>query len=367
MSYAADVLTSTLVHLLPKFEEMFLESHPVLDLIVKGSQIERQQAKGPTLAFTLLKGGVGATTGIRTGNEQVLSTRRNQGVRGEVEGYRAIYHFNVPNKDLAEVSGPHDFARIVDDYPKVGLAEHMEQFADQFARGASSSGNIATGMDGFCTLNGQQTYNPQGTARQGVFQFSTTQNNTVFGVAMEDAASGTTGWKHQYADIDNFSTQGLTVLRKLVTRANQQGAQLEGGGINVMLADEGTFHNYINALEDRVYVENKIDNAAAKYANREGVKFGNATMWWEPSINVADTSSFSGVALDGVLYGLNTAYWGLFILGNNADKASKGFFDLQDPFQVPNGDAYQYRIVSYFNPYCRSLRHQLAMTGGAIE
>jgi hypothetical protein len=373
MPQAVDVLNSSLQHLLPKFEELFLEGHPITDELLKGGSVEKIQGKGPYLEFTVLKGHPGAAVGIRNGNELIQSTRRNNALRGNEYAYRCIYHWDVPRKDLAECSGPMDFARIIDNYPKAALGGHMQAFARQLARGSASSGSDADGtaLDGFLTLNGQQDYYPQSTAtgRDGVFQFTTTQTNTVHGLPMSGAASSPTpNWDHQFADIDNFSTSGMTTARTLAKRASMEGGDPEGGTINLYLSDEMTFHNVISAQQQFMIVNDKIASPAneKKYTGRSGIPFNDGVLYWEPAIDLSDTTSFSGVALDGVMYGLNTKYWGMFVLGNNSKLATKGFFELSEPIRSPNQDAYHYEIVSYFNLFCRSLRHQMAMTGGAV-
>lgn len=371
MAYAQDVIHSTLVHLMPKFEELFQVGHPVLEKLHKGGKIEKVQLKGPTVEFTVVKGGPGSVDPIRYGNETLGSVRRNQALRGSEQGFRAIYHFDIPNKDLAEASGEHDFARLIDQYPAMAMADMMEMFARQLARGSFSSGSDpqGTGMDGFTTLNGLQSYNPQGTARSGIFQFATSQTSTVHGLPCAGAAlNPTPGWAPQHGSIGSFSVDGLTMLRKLTTRANQQGAKLDGGGIDLLMGDEASFHNYVDALDDKVIVIDNISNPAGKFANRECVKAPNgADFFWEPAIDLTDTTSFNTAATQsGVVYGLATDYWVWFNLGNNSDKATKGNFDAPKPIAIPNQDAWHYRIVAYANLYCRSLRNQFTMTGGAL-
>lgn len=370
MSFSVDVLNSSLQHLLPKYEELFLEGHPVIDAVLKRTGLETIQGKGPYMEFTVLKGHPGRATGIRTGNERLASTRKNNALRGNQYAYRCIYHWDVPRKDLAECSGANDFARIIDDYPTNALAGHMQAFARQFASGTASAASDPDGtdLDGFLTLNGLQDYNPQGTARDGVFQPLATgaQTNTVFGLPMSGAGSSPTpGWEHQFEDIGSFSLQGVSTIRKLVTRANQSGHQVEGSGIDVMLADEATFQNYIDTLDQRAIVNDDLKNLSMKYGNRAGVPCGQAIMWWEPAIDLSDTAAWTGVTQDGVLFMLNTSYWAMFQLANNSKMAGKGFFDLQDPIRVPDMDAWHYEIISYFNMFCRSLRQQAYMTGGA--
>jgi hypothetical protein len=373
MSYSVDVLNSTLVDLLPRYEELFIRHHPLLAYILKGSKVEKSKLKSAYREFTVVTGGPGQGTGLPTGNETLSSSRRNVGLRGREYGYRYIYHFAVPGKDLAEASGEQDYARIIDNYPSLAVADAKEIFARQTMRGSASSGSDDAGTEasGFLTLNGDQTYNPQGLgARTGIFQYAApaSQTATVHDLPMQGAASSpTTGWYHQYGHIGSFSLEGLKTMRTLATRANQQGETLEGGGIDLLLGDEGSFQNYIEAMDDKVIEVDKINNPAAKFINRQGVKFGTADFYWEPEIDITDTTSFSSAnPQDGVIYGLNCSKWELFNVGNNSDKATKGNWDMVTPTApLPDQDAWQWRLIAYLNFCCHSLRNQFCMTGGA--
>ncbi len=369
--YSVDILNSTLVDLLPKYEELFVKYHPIIAYILRGAKVEKSQLKGPYREFTVVTGGPGQGTGLPSGNETLASTRRSVGVRGREYAYRWIYHFAVPGKDLAEADGEQDYARLIAAYPDLAMADAREIYARQTMRGSASSGSDTSGSSaaGFLTLNGNQTYDPQGLgARTGIFQYSTSQTATVHDLPMANAGtSPTAGWAHQYGHIGSFSLEGLKTLRTLATRANQQGDSLEGGGIDLCLADEGSFQNYLEAMDDKVIEVDKLNNPAAKYINRAGVKLGTADFYWEPEIDITDTTSFTGANPRlGVVYGLNTSKWEMFNVGNNSDKASKGNFALQKPTApLPDQDAWQWRLICYLNLACHSLRNQFCMTGGA--
>lgn len=372
MGFAEDVLNSTLVDLLPKFEETFIQSHPLIDKITKG-KVKRSMLRSQQRSFTVVTRGPGAGRGIRSGSETLMSTRKSISAQGNEYAYRYIYHWLVPGKDLAESGGEQDINKIIENYPMVALAEAIQNYSRQLARGSASSGSDVEGSecDGFTTLNGDQTYDPQGLgARQGIFTFSSTQNATVHGLPMEDAASSpTTGWKHGYAHIGNFSTEGNATLRKLRRDAERNGKVVDGAGVDLFLSDDATFHNYMDFMDDKVIVIDDTKNPSAENYNREGVKFGRTDWFEETDIDITDTTSFtSGNAALGVLYGFTTSKWELIQVGNNSDKATKGNWDLVVPKgPLDNMDAWQYRIVAYQNLCCHSLRNQFAMTGGAIK
>lgn len=371
MPISADVLATALQDLKPKFEELFLKGHPVLQYIIDKKGIEQHEMQGPYREFTVLKGGPGTGTGVKFGSETLRSQRKAQALRGNEYCFRYIYHFDVPGKDLSEASGSQDLARIIDNYPEVGIADARQRFNRQFVRGSASSGQDpdGTGADGFTTLNGSQTYSPQGTARTGIFQYSTTQTATVMGLPMNDASTNPTpGWRHQYAHVNSFSLAGCKTARTLMTRASQEGMTLEGGGTDLVLSDEGTYQNLLEFLDERIIEIDKVNYPIAKYINRMGIKFNNADWYWEPDIDITDTTSFSNAnAQLGVAYMLNTSKMELLLMQNNKDKAGGALFELQKPIPLPDQDAFQFRVISNFNVDCTSLRHQALMTGGSQE
>lgn len=371
MAFGQDVLATALQDLKKGYEELFTLSHPILKAIVDRGDIEKYKLQGPYREFTVLTGGPGDDIAIRFGPETLGTPRYNNALRGNESGARSIYVFGVPGKDFAEVGGSMDMGGIIKKYPDAAVADMRERFARQLARGAASAGSDPAGANcnGFTTLNGSQSYNPQGTSRTGIFQHvvPASQTGTVHGLPLSAAASSPTpGWYHQYDHTTSFGLDGLKKLRTLATTAAQQGAELTGG-TDLLLGDSASYQNYLEAESDKVIVLNAIDNPAARYIRREGVKFGEfATFWWEPAIDITDTTAFSAaVTQEGVIYGLCTADWEWFTVGNNPKMASSGNWEVQGPIQIPDQDMWQYRLIIYGNLNCQNLRRQFEMTGGA--
>src|SRR5688572_30383059 len=134
MPFSVDVLNSTLVDLLPDFEELFLLKHPLIAYILKG-KVKKSELTGPYREFTVVTNAPGKMTGLPTGSETISSIRRNSAVRGNEYGYRTVYHWDVPGKDLAETGGKMDLAKVIDNYPKISLEAARQQWCRQTARG----------------------------------------------------------------------------------------------------------------------------------------------------------------------------------------------------------------------------------------
>lgn len=365
-----DVVASILQELEPDLNELFTQWHPLLDKIVKGKRFPK--AKGHYRQFRVVTGGPGAGRKIQFGNELLASTRRQNYKLGDQYASRSIYLFDIPGIDMAQVSGDKAAMKaLIKTYPESALNDVYELLASQVARAAGSSGSSANAgfLDGMLTLNGDQDYTPDsGAARDGVFQFAApaSQTNTVFGVAMQGAASGTTGWYHQFGQVTSFAVNGREVMRKVRDDANSQGGKTSGE-VDLLLGDPQSYQNYLNDLDEHVEtVVVKGDHTPA--AIRSGTKFGNADFFSEVAIDITDTTSFSTAAAQaGVIYNLNSGEWDGFALGEDDKMETKGLFSFRGPTRVPDMDAWRFELVNYWNIYCRQLRNQGVVVGSATR
>lgn len=369
MSINADVLASTLQDLLPGHVDLYTKNHPLWDRIRKGGGFNRRKLKGPYMEFNVLTGGPGKLYSDRTGTTVLAATRKQNLRTGNEYGARLVYAFTVPEKDLEEADTPYDFANLVENYGEAGMAEIMEIMANQAARGSSSAGSDSEGgAAAFITLNGDQFYNPTavGTQRSGVFQFAApaSQTATVHGVPMQAAATNpTTGWYHQYGNISSFLINGRKIMRTTVDTANQQGASLQGG-VDLLMGDDSSYQNYAENLDDQVIAQ-VVENDKGQGKVREGLKFRTAVFFPDPAIDITDTTAFTtSAAQNGVIYALCTDDWEMFTIGNK--NGGKDLFTVSPAQLIPGLTAFEYRISFYANMFCKNLRRQGAITGGAI-
>ena len=99
---------------------------------------------------------------------------------------------------------------------------------------------------------------------------------------------------------------------------------------------------------------------------KQGIKFLAATMFLEEFLDPTDTAVFSGVALDGVIYGLNTSTWHMYTLGSDAKMETAGDFAIRGPLRRPDMDAHQFEYVLYMGMFCDMLSANFAVTGGRV-
>ena len=368
MAYSADILASTLQDLVPGWVDLYTRNHPLWDRIKKGGGFNKRALKGPWMEFAVLTGGPGQAVTDRSGSTVLAGTRAQNLKRGIEYPARLIYYFAVPEKDLEEADTAYDFANLVEEYGEAGMADLMERMSDQVARGASSAGSDPSGggVEGFVTLNGDTNYTPVSASSQrtGIFEFATVanQNDTVHDLPKQGAASNpTTGWYHQYGSISTFQLNGRRVMRTVRDRANQQGASLDGG-IDLLLGDDGSYQNYAENLDDQV-IAAVVENDKGQGKVREGLKFGTAVFFSEPSIDLTDTTAFGATARTGVIYMFCSRDWEMFTVGSK--NGGKDLFRVHDPIPVPDQPLIHYRMSAYANMYCRNLRRQGVVTGGA--
>tara|TARA_R110000824_G_scaffold214750_4_gene400975 strand:- start:646 stop:1719 length:1074 start_codon:yes stop_codon:yes gene_type:complete len=356
MAISPEVLNDALQELAPRYQNLFETWSPIMSKIVKNGNIERSRLKGPYKEFRVITGGPGDVTHIVDGGERLAATRADITAKGNTYASRLIYSFLVPDKDMAEATGPSDVEHLIKQYPEAALMDFHQRIAKQLVNGNGS------GVGGFLTLNGDTTYSPQGTARTGAFEFNATQNDTVFGLAKEDAAGGVTGWKNGFGEISSMAADGISTMRREYFRASRKGKML--GPVDMLLADETTFSNYVDLLDDRIIVEDMVKGEAGVDDIMQGVKFLKATMYIEDFL---DPSVFStGSAQNGVIYGLKSSTWHSYTLGSDAKMETSGDFAIRGPLRRPDMDAHQFEYVLYMGMFCDFLSANFAVTGGNI-
>ena len=362
MAINPDVVATALQDLAPGYSELFTLWHPLMERVVTRGNIDRASLKGPFREFVVVTDGPGSVTQVLTGSEIIQGGRRQNASRGDTFAPRLIYAFDVPGKDLAEANGENDLAKIIKRYPELALSDFHERISNQLA-----SGNGAD-CGGFLTLNGDTTYNPQGTARTGAFEYVATaaQNDTVFNLNKQGAAANAIGgWYNQYNQITSFATDGKATMRQVYYASSRQGSKASGP-VDLMLGDENSYLNYIDDLDDQVRVM-KVEGDKAPGASRQGSPFLAADFFLEESIEqgIAAGSFTTGGAANGVVYMLKTDTWHIYTLGHDSGMETKGDFAVRGPIRIPEQDMWRYEYVLNMGMYCDQLRANGVVTGGA--
>lgn len=355
MGISADVLATALQELMPHYSELFTTWHPLMEKIVLKGNFDRDVLQGPFREFVVQTAGPGQVTQILTGSEVISGGRNQAALRGNTFAPRLIYAFDVPGKDLAEANGEQDLARILKDYPESAIGDFHERISDQLGTGNGDS------VGGFPTLNGDATFNPNGTARDGFLEFKATgtQINTVHDINK----TTTPGWENQYETISSFSVEGRAKMRKAFFAANRQGAKMQGD-IDCMIGDELSYLNYIEDLDEQIQVT-AIKNDTAPGNVRQGMMFLTSPFYLDDAIDIADAAFTTADARRGVIYMLKTSLWYAYTLGHDSSQETKGDFAVRGPFRIPEQDLFRYEIVLNMGMHTNQLRGNAVVTGGA--
>jgi hypothetical protein len=348
-----DVLTTALQELMPGYKTTWDDFNPLIERVVKG--LRKQPHNHPYKEFGLVPEGPGQFKQILTGWEVLPGGRNQSGVKGNAYAAMHNYRFEVPFKDLREANGKADVIGLIKKYPERALLDMQQKVGRQLATGDVSQVNVPT-------LNGDTTYNPDGTARQGIFEFAAAaaQTTTVFGVQKNSIV----GWHNQFGEITSFPTDGLYTMFEVYSKANVQG-QASAKGVDLITADSISFNNYRDNLDNRHVIMNKdLSGGAPKIKGpRMALPFEGADLMQDPQII---TSSFTTpAATEGVMYFLCTDDWYCFFSGAGAgEDVTDGNFAARKPYRVPGQELRAYEFVLSMGLYTDNLRSQGAVVGG---
>jgi hypothetical protein len=300
-------------------------------------------------------------TTIQHGTETIKSGRRQGSVKGNSFATRVVYSYDVPAKDLADISSAEDLVGIIKKYPLRAKQGFVERLVKQFVMGGQAE------LPGVLTLNGDETYSPNGATRQGVFSFAApaAQTSTVFGVQKNSIE----GWYNQYRHVNGYMAQGRKQIRRAFHDCSEQGSNMFGK-VDIILADRISYDNYVDELEgflaqDRTQIAG--DPGPDEEGFREGVPFfigGKTRIYSEIHIKPDEFSTLN--AQKGVMYGLNTSTWEMYTKGDN-EKTTDGWFAHRKPHRADRQEVFIYESVLHFGMYCFDIRRNFVVTGTAVE
>lgn len=378
MAYSAELLATTLVHLEPKITDLWTRSTPAFSYFIgkkagqASGQIPKFKLEGPYMEFMVAKGGPGSMQTFETGDELITAGRRQQHLRGSEFTAYMMYTYNLPGMELSDSGGKMDIGKVVETGPLRSLEDMRQIMNRQLVAGTSFVGTdpVSNGATGLITLNGNAGYSAKGTSRTGILKAATVANQTgsTHGLPEASAASNpTAGWYNQYDAISSFSVDGMRKYRTMIQTINSQGVGLEGEGVDLVLCDQGTYQNMLEALDDKIQLIDKVDYPLARHLTNEGFRLNGVDWYFEPDINLTDTAAFSATQRTGLAYILTSSNWHMFYNEGHKSQVGGAFFDMKDWILLSDMDAYQFRIKCNFNFYCDSKRHQGVLVGGAEE
>ena len=302
MSISTELLNTTFADLRGPLVNSFVRSNELFEAL---NSKARMPMEGGTKIERSFSGGAPARgVGVYVGDELLNMTRRQQIRKYEVEPHRMVMAINIPKRELNQNSGKLAVIRLIEEYPQTSMEAAKSDLNKFLLTGASRGLAFASSeLYGLLTLNGQFSYGIGTGVTNGPLDFAafTAQSDSVQGVTK----SSSYFHANQYNDISSFGANGITQLRKTY----RQCAHYAGGvgkGPDLVIMDDDTYTNFEDSRRDNVrvsIVDDKIDKS-----NTLGLSMGIASVTSSIDLDRTDTSVFSGAALDGITYMLNTDY-----------------------------------------------------------
>lgn len=354
MSLGIDLLNSSQSDFVPKAAEMRFRYNPFMDHMYKSGGVKKRRMEGPYIEFDVINDAPSQRIAVVNGNEYMPGGRTQDAAKGNEYAFMFIDYWDVPTKDLDLAVGRGDIGGIIKKYPDMAVTKVTQDFAQQFL-----SGGVA-GMEGIVTLNEDQNYVGDGGTRKGLLEFAAPANQT--NTAHNISASTYSGWRNQYQTISSYATDGRKLLRKCYYDCQKQ-EQSDAEGDWLFLADEASYDNHVNDLDDKVAIQNR-STAGGDFSPgkvRRGVQpFADGPMMYrEPGILVANFSS--GSANLGVIYLLHPGSWQWVFAGVDG---RTGMFQLGKPYELPEHPMVRTRIQTFTNLFTNRRRLQGVVTGG---
>lgn len=334
--------------------------HPAWNRVINA------QGKPPTLPeiykeFGLVPVSPESITTVEKGTETLKAGRRQGSVKGNTFATRIVYAYDLPAKDLADISEAQDLVGIIKKYPMRAKLGVIEKMTKQFVMG-----NVPD-LPGFITLNGDATYRPNGATRQGLLSFADKADQT--GIVHGVARNSIEGWHNQHRHVSGFSNNGRRQIRRAFHDTSEQGSALYGK-VDTILADRISYDNYLDDLEGfLVQDRTKLSGDPGPDENgfREGVPFfmgGNCRIYSEQ--HIVPSEFVSERAKAGVMYGLNSRTMKMYTKGDN-QKTTDGWFAHRKPHRAERQEVFIYETVIHVGMYCFDLRRNFTVTGTAVE
>lgn len=358
MPVPVDALNVATIHLLPKLEDLFFDDHIFLRKIIEGG-VDKRRSGGEYAAFDVVTDGPGSIAKLITGSEAYGYGRRNITKQGRVYIPTHIYAYAVEGEALRHAHGETGIANLLELYPEKANLDFRQKCVGQVMTGNGAADNI----DGLATLNGDTTYNPDGTALNGLFDFAAkaSQTDTVESLAKEGAAGGVTGWYNQYGEITSFATNGKRIMRDVYNACRVRSAGY--GPATLGFTDSTSFNNYYESLDDQVRYATKTKGEEGSDID-EGLMFHKLELFEDPSMD--DNTTLFGHGANGTMYFLNPKTFGILTLGGDSEFETKGFFEARGPFKLEGRDAWGWELVCAWQLYCRMLKANGVIKGSAI-
>lgn len=348
MPVSLDVLNTTQADLYDPDIRGFVQTMPFYPEVEKRGKVTTE--RGQYIEWPIPYGASGQMIGVTAGDETAPTDRAKRINKYQIEAHRLFGVLTIPGQEMEINDGRRGALKLYEMYPKAYLEAFPLAMERYLVTGVSGNTDLISTADlsGFPTLNGLFTGGTrQGTAN-GLLDFAapSVQNDTVLSVAK----SQTQYHYNQYQESANAA--GLRTTLKLGLREAARFSK-GGKGPQLLMLDPDSFSRFQEQKEQHVRLTVATDKMEGATLNEDVI--GNARVKENHHIVLTD---FSGVALEGVGYGLDFDFfkW-VWYRKPELSKWEEG--------KIANQDVMVARFLAHFTYYFEKLTSQVAFAGTA--
>ena len=350
---SVDELNTTLALLRKEYQMTFARSSPFMRQLFDKKKVRNVQG-GTHIEEVLMTSGTAQGIAVINGFEVAPIVRRQSTKQLKVQYGEFFAPLAIPGKDMRENQGTQGIVKLTKLYVEANKEAFQQDFNKYNLTGQTDNRiGPSSAYYGFTCLNGQFTSGAAEGTENGLLDFSTpaTQSDTVEGVAKSVAS----GHYNQYADISLWATDGYENLTNAYIAA--QAYAVNNGsmmmGPDLIINDQLSYSKFVSSKADSTRIT--ILDARTEGKNSMANTFYNAMVTFDPAL---DLSIFTGVAADGVWYGINSDFWAMEVLH---DFEISNWVDLLAAQDVATS-----KLIFHGQTICSRLNAQFAISGGSL-
>lgn len=353
---STDELNTTLALLRKSYQMTFARANPFIAQLYEKKKV-RNVSGGTHIEEVLMTGGTAQGIAVLNGFEVAPLVRRQMTKLLKVQYGEFFAPIAIPGKDMRENQGTQGIVKLNKLYVDANIEAFKRDFNKYMLTGQTDNMiGPSSAFYGFTSLNGQFSSGAAEGTENGLLAFRTPAQQTTDALSVEGVVrSQTAGHYNQYADITAWGTDGYVGLTNAYIAA--QAYAVNNGspvmGPDLILCDQLSYSNFQSSRADAVRLS--LINSAAEGKSSLMNTFYNATIMFDPAF---DLSLFTGVAADGVWYGLNSDFWAMEILHD---------FDISDWVDLLAAqDVATSKMIFHGQSICSRLNAQFAISGGSV-
>lgn len=368
----ADLLNGVRNRILKEVGNTFTRQQPIVEHILKNGNIEEAVPNSTgEVEFDVIVDDPATIVNLSgIGNELVPATSRTISRQGRARIGHEILSYAIGGRDLGRMKSEDDVVKILKKYPIATAARGAQLLGQNMLLG-----NKPRDMAAFLTFNGDQTYEPNKVAENGLFTYAprSAQTATVFGLVKEAGVGGCPGWYNQYGNVAaSFGTDGRNQMSDLYYTCQEEADPEQMGEVDFIFSSVQGYQNYEASIQETVRViDRKTVAEGDLYGKKvsDGVMYRNARLFRNSDLSAANLAAWftNGGSPNGVMFYINSKT--LKVIREPYPDEVKtqsifdGMFQLEDGVKLQGQYVWQWMMHVNFAIVCTMLRSNGVLTG----